>query len=59
MGDDRHGGRGMLALPLLPNLAICLCCHWLRTGPDAAVQAARHRDETSHATLASPAGPDG
>jgi hypothetical protein len=52
--DGRRGGRGMLALPLPPNLALCLCCHWLASGADAAQRAARHRDETSHAVVASP-----
>jgi hypothetical protein len=55
MDDDRHGSRGMLALPLAPDVALCLCCRWRACGPDAATQAARHRDQTSHAVLASPA----
>jgi len=52
-GDDRHSGRGMLALPLAPDLALCTCCHWLASGPDVGRRAAAHRDETSHFVVAS------
>jgi hypothetical protein len=50
--DDRHGGRGSIPLPLAPQLAICLCCHWLATGPDFRIRAIGHRNQTSHAVLA-------
>jgi hypothetical protein len=51
--DERHAGRGMITLPLAPRLALCLCCVWAATGSDASAQAAAHRDETSHVTIAS------
>ena len=53
--DDRHSGRGMLMLPLPPDLALCTCCYWMASGPDASARAAAHRDETSHAVVASTA----
>jgi hypothetical protein len=51
-GPGWRAGRRLLALPIDPNLALCLCCHWIASGPDSAVRAAAHRDETSHAVLA-------
>lgn len=50
--DDRHSGRGMLMLPLAPNLALRACCHWMASGPDASARAAQHRDGTSHFVVA-------
>jgi len=35
------------------HLALCMSCHWMATGPDANDRAAQHRDDTSHAVVAS------
>jgi hypothetical protein len=43
-------------LPLVPDLALCMSCHWIATGPDANDRAAQHRNDTSHAVIASPTG---
>jgi hypothetical protein len=50
--EHEHRYRPILTLPIEPDLALCLCCHWIASGPDAAVRAAGHRDATSHAVLA-------
>jgi len=34
-------------------MALCLSCPWAVTGLEAQARAAQHRDETSHAVVAS------
>lgn len=50
--ENEHRYRAILTLPVEPHLALCLCCHWIASGTDAAARAAGHRDATSHAVLA-------
>ncbi len=50
--EHRHRYGPILTMPVGPDLALCLCCHWIASGPDVATSAAEHRDQTSHAVLA-------
>jgi hypothetical protein len=50
--EHRHRYAAILTMPVAPNLALCLCCHWIASGPQVAERAAEHRNETSHAVLA-------
>jgi len=51
-GSEHQHRYPILTLPIAGDLALCLCCHWIASGPDACKSAAAHRDATSHAVLA-------
>jgi hypothetical protein len=55
-GEHRHRYQPILMLPIMPGVALCLCCPWIGSGGDLGGQAAAHRDATSHAVIAGPGG---
>ncbi len=51
-GEHVHRYHSILTLPIAADLALCLCCHWIASGPDVGTRAASHRDDTSHVVIA-------